>query len=386
VNVLYINHTVKKSGAGISLGTLIRHLPAAVRPHYLLRQGSEVDDILGVGDRPAVHARFISQTMTTMYGRGLPFPQFAWQIIKSPYCASRAATLCEKWKIDIAHINETTLLADARGAAGFGIPVFVHARTACQLRPFERRCLEATGRLANVRFIAIDDEVKDSLPGACREKCTVVHNPIDLGPQPRAEAVSSLRAAWGCGPDSVIVGQAASLHKEKGVWEILDIADSTRESLPDVRFVFVGDKAPGAGLGPELEQAVRERSLAGRVVFAGYQSDLALVYGAFDVALCLFGGGLGGVGRAAFEAGLAAKPLVATLPDPKNSSTLQDGVSGMLFAPDDHAGIRAGIERLCGDPGLRASMGASARAVLAPRHDPRQVAAKVFGLYEDALR
>lgn len=385
MRVLFINHTIKKSGAGISLGTLVKNLPDAVEPHFLLRKGSEVDEILGVGSRPVVHERFISQTMTTMYGQGLPFPQFAWQLVKAPYSAARVRGLCRRWGIDLVHINETTLLADAWGAAWAGVPVFIHARTACQLRPFERWFLEVTGRLKSARFLAIDDEVRDSLPSVCREKCEVVHNPISLGPAPKPSEVEALRAAWGVRSGEVVVGQAASLHPEKGIWDILHLAEATRETLPDVRFVLVGDTAAAVGCGPQLAEAIRSRSLAGRVVLAGYESRLALVYAAFDVALCLFGGGLGGVGRAAYEAGLSGKPLVATLPDPAASKTLQDGVSGLLFTQEDAPGIRAAVERLAGDPALRASLGAAAKSALAERHDPAHVAARVVSLYRGVL-
>lgn len=386
MRVLFINHTAKKSGAGISLGTLVRNFSAAVQPHFLLRRGSEVDEILGVGDHPAMHVRFISQTMTTMYGQGLPFWQFAWQLVKAPYSAARVWALCRRWKIEVVHINETTLLADAWGAAWAGVPVFIHARTACLLRPFERHFLEATGRLSAVRFLAIDGEVRESLPAVCRKTCEVVHNPITLGPPPESSEVEALRSAWGVKVGGVVVGQAASLHPEKGVWEILDLAAATRGSLPDAKFVLVGDPSAPMGIGPQLAEAIRSRALGDRVVLAGYESRLALVYGAFDIALCLFGGGLGGVGRAAYEAGLSGKPLVATLPDPARSTTLEDGVSGLLFTPDDHQGIRAAIERLVADAGRRKSLGEAARAALSRRHDPREVAARVEAIYQDSLR
>lgn len=385
MRVLFINHTIKKSGAGISLGTLVKNLPGDVEPHFLLRKGSEVDGILGVGSRPAVHARFISQTMTTMYGQGLPLPQFLWQLVKAPYSAARVRSLCRKWKIDLVHINETTLLADAWGGVWVGVPVFIHSRTACQLRPFERRFLEATGSRKNVRFLAIDDEVRDSLPPVCREKCTVVYNPIDLGPVPAPDEVAALRASWGVPPDGVVVGQAATLHPQKGIWDILDLAEATRQSLPDVRFVLVGDVSAQMGCGPQLQEAIQARSLAGRVILAGYESRLALVYAAFDVALCLFGGGLGGVGRAAYEAGLSGKPLVATLPNPDSSKTLENGVSGLLFTQEDKAGLRAAVERLAGDATFRNRLGAAAQAALSRRHDPRAVADRVAALYRSVL-
>ena len=385
MKVLYINHTEKKSGAAISLGTLLRHLPDNIQQHFLLRPSIEVEQILGVGANPALRVRFLSQFMTTQYASRLPLPQFLWQLVKAPYCAQRVQRLCKRWQIDIVHINETTLLADAWGSAHAGRPVFIHARTACNSNSFERKCLEHIGKMPRVRFLAIDEEVQDSLPEICQQRTFIIHNPIQLSPSPQPSEVRKLREAWGCEDSTLAIGQVSSLHPQKGVWEILHLAEATMSTLPKAKFIMVGDTRPEFGIGPQLQQAVNERRLTHRVVFAGYRTDLATVYAALDIALCLFGSGLGGVGRTAYEAGLCSKPVVATLPDPKKSSTLRDGTSALLFDTEDIVGVRAGLERLADDPGLRARLGASAREFLAPRHDPAQVARRIVRLYEEAL-
>lgn len=386
MKVLYINHTIQKSGAAISLGTLIRHLLPSVQPYFLLRQGSEVDEIVGAQGQPSIHARFIAQVMTTMYAPGLPFPQFLWQLLKAPFCAYRAAWLARRWAVDLVHVNETTLLFDAWGCAHAGFPVIIHARTACALRPFEKMLMEKVGCLGQVAFVAIDDEVRGSLPESCRGKCEVVYNPIDLGPPARPEEVNALREAWGCNSETLVVGQAASLHAEKGVWDILKLAEATRQTLPKAKFVLVGDDRPNTGLGPELKKSVAQRNLESRVFFAGYQTNLAAVYGAFDVALCLFGGALGGVGRAAYEAALAGKPLIATLPDPLNSPTLKDGEMGLLFKQDDLEGMSEALVRLGRDPSYRTRLGESAKKSLGGRHDPKASAAAIFEIYQKLLK
>ena len=99
------------------------------------------------------------------------------------------------------------------------------------------------------------------------------------------------------------------------------------------------------------------------------------------MALCLFGGELGGVGRAAYEAAVSGKPLVATVPDPNRSETIENGVSGLLFTHTDPAGIADALRRLISDASLRASLGASAQASIGHRHAPAVVAARVRKLY-----
>ncbi len=67
-----------------------------------------------------------------------------------------------------------------------------------------------------------------------------------------------------------------------------------------------------------------------------------------------------GYGVAAREAMAYGRPVVATavggLPD-----AIEDGVTGLLVPPCDPAALRAALERLLGDEGLRASLGQAAQ-------------------------
>ena len=113
--------------------------------------------------------------------------------------------------------------------------------------------------------------------------------------------------------------------------------------------------------------------------------DRATVHPSLDIALYLFGGGLGGVGHGAYEAALAGKPLVATLPDPKASETLVDGVTAMLFRPDDKFGILRALRLLVANAEAREKLGASARAAIGNRHAPELIAHATFELYKELV-
>ena len=384
MRVLYVNHTTRQSGAGISLSTLLRHLPASVERYFLLPTASGIDALLAAAPERTFRERFLCQFMTTLYTAQYGPALFAWHVAKIPVAFLRIRRLVRRWKIDLVHVNETTLVAYALAARLAGAPVVLHARTAIAPRPFERRLLALLGQTGRARIACIDAEVRDSLPAPCRGIARVIHNPIDLGPAPSLVEIAAMRAAWGFGPEHVVVGQVASLHRQKGIWLILDLAEKLCAEFPLLRIVLVGDDSPGAGEGPPLRAAIEERGLAGRVVLPGYDTRLAAVYAALDVALCLFGGELGGVGRAAYEAAVSGKPLVATLPDPTRSETLEQGVSGLLFTPTDTPGISEALRRLIAGPALRASLGASAQASIGRRHSPAVVAESVVQLYAEA--
>jgi glycosyltransferase involved in cell wall biosynthesis len=385
VRVLYVNHTIQKSGAGISLSTLLRRLPANIDRSFLLPKRSEIDAMLGAIPERTFRERFLCQFMTTLYTPQYPPALFAWHLVKMPMAVARVRQLVRRWRIDLVHVNETTLVAYALGARLAGVPAVMHARTAIAPRPFERALLSKFGRMERACIACIDAEVRDSLPEDGRRIARVIHNPIDLGRAPSAAEIAAMRQTWGCGTEHVVIGQVASLHRQKGIWLILDLAEQLCGEHPALRIVLVGDTSPQAGEGPQLRAAIEQRGLAGRVVLPGYDSRLALTYGALDVALCLFGGELGGVGRAAYEAALAGKPLVATVPDPRRAETIEHGVSGLLFTHDDRAGIADALRRLIADSASRASLGESARAAIGPRHAPAAIAQKVGALYEELI-
>jgi len=383
MRVLYVNHTTQKSGAGISLSTLLRNLPPEIEKFFLLPAASQIDSMLGATAERTYRERHLCQFMTTLYTPQYPPHLIAWHLAKIPVAFAHIRHLIRSWKIDLVHVNETTLVAYALAARLAGVPAVLHARTAIAPRPFEHWLLARLGRMPRARVACIDAEVRDSLPAACRGIAEVIHNPIDLGAAPSPSEIAAMRAAWGCGPEHVVVGQVASLHRQKGIWLILDMAEKLCAEFPLLRIVLVGDDSADAGEGPKLRATIAQRGLAGRIVLPGYDTRLATVYAALDVALCLFGGALGGVGRAAYEAALASKPLVATLPDPHHSETLVHGVSGMLFTPNDREGIAAALRALVSDRSFRENLGASALATIGPRHSPPAIARQITRIYED---
>ena len=381
MRVLYVNHTTQKSGAGISLSTLLRHLPEDIEKFFLVPAQSQIDALLGARPERTCRERHLCQFMTTLYTPPYPPTLLAWHLAKIPRAIWRIRELIRRWEIDLVHVNETTLIAYALAARLAGVPTVLHARTAIAPRPFEQSLLARFGRMRHARIACIDSEVRDSLPPPCRRIAEVIYNPIDLGPAPLPAEINAMRASWGFAPEHLVVGQVASLHRQKGIWLILDLAEKLCAEFPQLRIVLVGDDSPEAGEGPKLRAAIAGRGLAGRVVLPGYDTRLAAVYGSLDVALCLFGGELGGVGRAAYEAAVSGKPLVATVPDPNRSETIENGVSGLLFTHADPAGIADALRRLITDASLRASLGASARASIGHRHAPATVAKSVVKLY-----
>ena len=138
MRVLYVNHTAQPSGAGISLSTLLRHLPPEIEKFFLIPKASEIDAMLGAAPERTFRERFLCQFMTTRYVSRYPPHLLAWHLAKIPIALRRISQLVRRWKIDLVHANETSLLTYVFAASFFGVPSVLHARTAIAPRAFER--------------------------------------------------------------------------------------------------------------------------------------------------------------------------------------------------------------------------------------------------------
>lgn len=382
LKVLYIDHTIYKSGAAISLGTLIKNLSSWVDSYFILRTYSEVEEIIGAAGRPVYFERFMPQFMTTLYSPQYSPILFGWHVVKIPLAFIKILLIIKKWNIQIVHLNESTIFPYVFICHLLKMPVVMHARTATAQRPIEEYFLSKIGKLKRVAIIAIDEETKLSLPATCQHIIQIIYNPIDLGPEPSEEQIVAMRKSWGCSPGDVVIGQLASLHASKGIWKILEYAAILCSEYQNVYFILAGDDRPGIGEGPKLREAIAERGLKDRVVLPGYISELSTVYGALDIALCLFGEGLGGVGRAAFEAAVAGKPLIATLPDPDKSETVKNNVTGLVYKPNDDAAILDAFRKLIENEAKRKEFGERAKIEIGNRHTPSVAASQVFSIYK----
>jgi glycosyltransferase involved in cell wall biosynthesis len=384
MRVLFANHTNTISGAGISLSLLLHSLPPSVEKFFCLHWKSRISEDLGAKNDKTYRDYFLSTMHTTVYGSGMRLHLRIFHSLKSHLALPTLSRLKSKWNLQLVHLNETSLVPYALAASKLGIPVLIHARTV--VNPFSRgmQSLERGVLGHQIKFVCIDPETKDSLPERCRTKSQVVYNPVFMRHVSQEEIVWK-RRSWRIPDNAVVVGQMASLHKEKGVWRILELASTICHQNPRIHFVLAGDPSPEAGLGPELQKAIQNKGLQNNFHLVGYEKDVALAYAGFDIALCLFGEFLGAVGRAGYEAPLAGRPLVATIPDFKKSEAVVSGKTGLVFEPSDYRGVADAVLSLANSPDRRRSLGDSAKSLIGDRHDPKKHAATIAQIYRNMI-
>jgi glycosyltransferase involved in cell wall biosynthesis len=166
-------------------------------------------------------------------------------------------------------------------------------------------------------------------------------------------ADGSFRARIDAG-NRVVIGTIATLIEQKGLRDLIAVADRLREYRDRVRFVIVGE----GHLRGELEEMRRQMDLEETVVLAGWVSDAAHVaLPAFDV---FFQPSLWeAMSVAVLEAMSARKAIVATRVG-ETPHVLRDGVDGLLVNPRDIDGMATALRSVIDDSDLRQRLGRSA--------------------------
>jgi glycosyltransferase involved in cell wall biosynthesis len=141
----------------------------------------------------------------------------------------------------------------------------------------------------------------------------------------------------------------------------------------------------------ELRALVEEFGLGARVCFCGPlgQTELFDEYRRASV-LCapsrvLSDGDRDGIPNVLVEAMACGLPVVATgisgIPE-----LVEDGINGLLVAPDDPNALAEAILRIGHDPGLASRLGAAGRVTVAERFDGERLAAELGRLFAEAMR
>ena len=127
-------------------------------------------------------------------------------------------------------------------------------------------------------------------------------------------------------------------ERYKGIDEIIDILPSVAAEFPDLVYVIAGDGSDR----PRLEAKVRERNLAGHVVFTGYVPEASKrdLYRAADVfAMPGHGEGFGIVYLEAMACGV---PVIASTMDGSREA-VRDGMLGLTVNPGDAGALREAV-------------------------------------------
>lgn len=225
--------------------------------------------------------------------------------------------------------------------------------------------------IANSRFTA---DLIQSRYGTPASKIRVIYRGIDLDlfdlAKISAARIAALRAAWGVGPDTRVVLQAARLTGWKGQPVVIAAAKrlQQRGALANTVIVMAGDAQGRDGYVSQLQTDIAAAGLEGKVLLVGHVTDIAAAYAAAHVSV-LASTDPEAFGRSGAESQAVGCPVIATnigappetvLAEP---AATQSQITGWLIPAGDPEALAATLEEaLALDPSARKAMGDRAAA------------------------
>lgn len=219
--------------------------------------------------------------------------------------------------------------------------------------------------------------------GVIPAKVKVILNGVDLGHFNPSLNGDETKRELGAGHKKV-VGIVTNLNKRKRPEYFIEAAYSVLKKYKDAVFVVVGGEfCEGvSGRTSALKDMVVRMGLKDDVIFTGFRDDVSPLIAAFDVSVQV--AEKEACSRAIIESMAAAKPVVA-VGGGGNPELIDDGVTGILVAPDDLDGLADEITGLLKDDGRRKTMGKKARERAQRLFDAARNARETEAVYEELL-
>jgi glycosyltransferase involved in cell wall biosynthesis len=208
-----------------------------------------------------------------------------------------------------------------------------------------------------------------------RTKVVYLGSPLDEFARDRsAEEIAAARAALGIEPSTIAVGTVTRLMPSKGNQYLVEAVQEITARQPNARVYIAGE----GELADALQAQARSLGLGHRLVFLGFQRDVAAVLAALDVVV--FPSLWEGTPLTAFEALAAGKPIVATDADGL-LDILTDRRDAMVVPKRNPGALARAVIDVIEQPGLAERLGRAAR-MTGSRYDIARFVRKMERLYD----
>ncbi len=189
----------------------------------------------------------------------------------------------------------------------------------------------------------------------------------------------SMRRALGLTGQETVIGFVGRFVKDKGMRELVEAFRELSAARPELRLLLVGDFEDGDPVEAEVRAFIEASPV---VLWTGFVADTAPYYALMDVfVLPTYREGFPGV---PLEAQASEVPVVTTNATGAVDSVL-DGVTGLVVPVGDARALAGAVEKLLGDPELRAEMGRAGRRWMERDFRPEAIWQAHADLYREML-
>jgi glycosyltransferase involved in cell wall biosynthesis len=289
---------------------------------------------------------------------GVPVQVCSMSSRHSPVGLRQLADLMRRQRIDIVHSHMYRANTSATIAAWMaGVPVVVtHIHNVGTWETHRQRWMDRLLARWRDAIVCVSEKVREDVLRTLRlppPKVRVIYNGVDVARFSDRSQREPTRAALGLAPGEVAIIYVGRLVDQKNPMALAGIAEAVAGPRPGVKLIVAGDGPRRAG----LEEHIRQRGLADRVLFLGRRDDVPALLQAADLAvLPSFKEGFSLVVLEALAAGL---PLVATAVG-GTPEAIEHGHSGVIVPPGDDAALVEAVARLVDNTDQRARMAGEA--------------------------
>lgn len=301
------------------------------------------------------------------------------------YQLARLTNFLRREKFDVVHTHDLwSNLMGVLAARMAGVPAIVSSRRDLshfdwyqgRKRTWLRRIQNLSGAV-----LANATPIRDALiseDGFAPEKLRVIHNGVDTSKFQRARR--SRERLFPEIRDQKLVVLVGNMHTDvKGHPWLIDAAPVVLREFPHTRFVLAGD----GDTRPIFEERVARLGLKPFFLFLGRCSDIPDLLASCDIGV--LPSRAEGLSNALLEYMATGLPTIASRVG-GNPELIEDGITGLLVAPEDSTAIADAVLRLLRDPELSRQIAANGKRVAVENYGFDRLIREVDALYTDLLR
>ena len=241
------------------------------------------------------------------------------------------------------------------------MPNIVHEHAVLPKQPLYQTIADRVLSPLTTKALAVSTQVYDFMHTVRQEslkklETLIIGIPLNEFQSPAPSQVLETRARLGIAPEEPVVCTIGRLDTQKGQTYLLKAAATIIKTLPNTRFLIVGD-------GPDLaklQSIAQAEGLAEQVIFTGLRRDVPALLALSDVVAIpsIFEGGP----LTLLEAMNLRKPVVGT-PVGFMEDLIKEGETGFLVPCHNSAQLAKKITFLLENPQLAKTIGDKARNI-----------------------
>lgn len=300
--------------------------------------------------------------------------------IFDPRCLTDMLGVIRSYKADIVHLHGYAGADFGRIAAKLaGVPIVIHEHWVDPALPVYQGIADRLLAPWCDHAFAVSKSVRDFMIEKRHmraDRIEVLYNgaPLAEFSATTPGEIAALRRHWEIPEGRLLLGTVGRLDPQKGNTHLLDALARLVALGHDVGVMIVGD----GPLAEPLRDQAQRLGIIDRVIFAGYQSNIAQLQSMFTVQV--FPSLWEGTPLTLFEAMATARPIVSTDVDGLGE-ILRDGVDALVVAPGSGDTLAAALDGLLKDPLRREQLAQQAFAA-SRNHDISRMVARMQAVYE----